>query len=116
MDIHQGEAVGQSVQTRHATSVRQRNSQSKKPTRNPRQHVTKQAQVLELLSRKEGAAIAAIMKATGWQQHSVRGFFAGIVRKKLGLKLVSDDANGTRVYRIVSGGRAKKTFSSQRAG
>jgi hypothetical protein len=62
---------------------------------------TKQERVLALLSRSEGAAIAEIMAATGWQQHSVRGFFAGTVKKKLGFDLVSscDDA-GVRHYRI----------------
>ena len=62
---------------------------------------TKQERVLTLLSRSEGATIAEIMAATGWQQHSVRGFFAGTVKKKLGFELVStcDDA-GVRHYRI----------------
>jgi hypothetical protein len=41
------------------------------------------------------------MKATGWQQHSVRGFFAGVVHKRLGLALESKKTDGDRVYRIV---------------
>jgi hypothetical protein len=58
-----------------------------------------------MLRRKEGTTVAAIMKATGWQTHSVRGFFAGVVRKKLRLNLASDESNGKRVYRIADGKR-----------
>ena len=63
---------------------------------------TKQEAVLGMLRQPKGTTIAAIMKATGWQQHSVRGFFAGVVRKRLKLKLGSKKVDGNRFYQITS--------------
>jgi hypothetical protein len=63
---------------------------------------SKQEIVLGMLRQPKGTTIAAIMKATGWQQHSVRGFFAGVVRKRLKLKLGSKMIDDNRVYQMTS--------------
>ncbi len=64
---------------------------------------TKHAQVIAMLQDPAGTPVKAIMAATGWQQHSVRGFLAGVVRRKLGLNLVSEPGDSGRVYRISDG-------------
>ena len=62
---------------------------------------SKQATVIQMLQRPEGATIQQIMDATGWQAHTVRGTFAGAFKKKLGLNLASEKVEGNdRVYRI----------------
>jgi hypothetical protein len=68
--------------------------------RTPREG-TKQATMIAMLQRKDGATIAEIVEATGWQQHTVRGAFAGALKKKLGLTILSEKVDGRgRVYRI----------------
>ena len=62
---------------------------------------SKQAEVIRMLQRPEGATIRQICEATGWQQHTVRGTFAGAFKKKLGLTITSDkEQGGERVYRV----------------
>jgi hypothetical protein len=64
---------------------------------------TKHARIIAMLRAPTGATLAAIKTATGWQPHSVRGFLAGVVRKKLGLNLVSEQTDKGRIYRIKDG-------------
>jgi len=65
------------------------------------ERVTKQERVLTLLSQPDGASIEEMIQATDWQQHSVRGFLAGTVKRKLGFPLTSSKSNdGARRYRI----------------
>jgi len=68
---------------------------------------SKQSRVIAMLQSPAGATIAAMMQATGWQQHSVRGFLAGVVRKRLKLKLGSKKVDGTRVYGVAIGDSGK---------
>ena len=64
---------------------------------------SKQATVIQMLQRPEGATVQQICETTGWQAHTVRGTFAGAFKKKLGLTIVSDKAEGSeRVYRITT--------------
>lgn len=79
-------------------------------TRPATRTLSKQDRVVAMLQRAEGTTVAAVMKATGWQKHSVHGFFAGVVRKKLGLNLVLAEKDGKRVYRVVAG-KGGKTAS-----
>ena len=78
---------------------------------------TKQEVVLALLRQPTGATITAMTKATGWQQHSVRGFLAGVVRKRLKLKLGSTKEDGIRAYRIAVGeaGKSKPREAEQQS-
>lgn len=63
---------------------------------------TKSEAVIALLSRPRGATLEEMMKATGWQSHSVRGFLAGTVKKKLGRTVTSEAGEKGRVYRIAA--------------
>ena len=92
--------VSRASKVRSAASVRSNASRREAASPTKTRAHSKQMRVVGLLSRPSGATIAGIMQSTGWQPHSVRGFLAAVVRKKLGLKLVSEKTDGPRVYRI----------------
>jgi hypothetical protein len=73
---------------------------------------SKQSRVIAMLQSPDGSTIDAMMNATGWQQHSVRGFLAGVVRKKLKLKLDSTKIDGVRVYHVDQGKGVKASGKS----
>ncbi len=85
-------------------------SKAKRPNREPG---SKQDRVIAMLKSPVGASIVAMMKATGWQQHSVRGFLAGVVRKRLKLKVGSKKVDGERIYQITGGEKAKSRSRGQ---
>jgi hypothetical protein len=71
-----------------------------KPKASPRHSRTKTDQVIGLLRRPSGASLADLMKSTGWQAHSVRGFLSGTLVKRRGLNVSSEVIDGARRYRL----------------
>jgi uncharacterized protein DUF3489 len=95
--------------TRPAKQLKSNAKKRTQPTSRSSGGTTKHDRVLGLLQAKGGTTIAAISKVTGWQPHSVRGFFAGVVKKKLQLTLTSEKTRSGRIYRIA---RAKTSTSA----
>jgi hypothetical protein len=95
--------------TRPAKQLKSNTKESTQRASRSSGRTTKHDRVLGLLRAKGGTTVAAISKITGWQPHSVRGFFAGVVKKKLGLTLESEKTKSVRIYRIV---RAKTSTSA----
>jgi Protein of unknown function (DUF3489) len=98
---------------RSASKVRSKAARSRIAGHHQTRANSKQARVLGLLRRPSGATIATIMTSTGWQPHTVRGFFAAVVRKKLALRLESEKTDGERVYRIIAGKTSADTAGDQ---
>ena len=97
-----------------AAKTAQQSQNERKPKQ--RESRSKQSHVIAMLRSPAGATIDAMMKATGWQRHSVRGFLAGVVRKRLNLKLSSEKVDGNRIYQIKSsdGGKPSARAAQRR--
>lgn len=102
----QSRSVPRSSKTDRSRRPRDLKANRSKPAMTPRigeasSSTSKRDRVLAMLRAPSGASLAALAEATQWQPHSVRGFLAGVVRKKLGLNLVSTSTEDNRIYRIV---------------
>jgi hypothetical protein len=89
--------------TSRAAKSKKHSNNRKKEKKSKQQQArsgTKQSNAIEMLRSHTGASIEALMKVTGWQQHSVRGFLTGVVRKRFQLNLESALKDGVRIYRI----------------
>ncbi len=100
---HQGNAAAKTacqatLRVPHAPITAEKRQQT--ASRQPGRPQSKQTRIIVMLQTRAGATVDAIMHATGWQQHSVRGLLAGVIRKKLGLNLVSEASENGRVYRL----------------
>lgn len=80
--------------------ARRPSKQAASQARRSRGGATKHARVLAMLRSEGGTTIAAIVRTTGWQPHSVRGFLAGVIKKRLRLNLASEKTKSGRIYRI----------------
>ena len=103
-NVEAGNDVTSNKSPRRVAAASRKKTKNEAPKRSGKlgHAASKQTQVIEMLQRSQGVSIATVMKATGWQPHSVRGFFAGVVRNKLRLNLVSEKTGEQRIYRIVA--------------
>ena len=98
-----GKPAPRKTAKRSNSKKRARSGSASSRSTSPARPGTKLASLITLLSRKDGATIADLMKATGWQAHSVRGAISGNLKKKLGLGVISEKVEGRgRVYRVAA--------------
>jgi hypothetical protein len=102
-----------SARTKISRSPKSKTAVRKSEAQSAGRAESKQARLITMLRASSGATVAAMMAATEWQQHSVRGFLAGVIRKKLGLNLVSEESDDGRIYRIKD--RKRRTVSVETA-
>jgi len=117
LDTQDGGDLAPKRPSRRVKAASRKTSKDEAPKQSavPSARHSRQARVIEMRQRQQGATIAAIIKATGWQPHSVRGFFAGVVRKRLGLTLMSEKTGTDRVYRILAKNTSRKGKSGRKA-